>query len=777
MKIPPWFFLLLLPLCVNAAPDFTTKEREWLARHPVVHYNYPVAWPVDYERDGQHVGLTRDYLDIIAQMTGIRFEPVWPDSSGKFEKPPLMHSAVAPQLLNQEEMRGWLYTQPFLRVRTVVVTPGDSHTIFRLEQLSDRRISIRRGSFFESWLENNIPGIKLEFFDDLRQALSDLSEKKLDAVVGTELAIRPIVRTYFPGKLEIAGTLDNQSAGISLAVRDNEPELLSILDKSLSSLTARQTGTIYNNWLDDLDINIGTPSLSTVLYYYHYEIIVFGILVVLLSGTLIYAFYSRKKALASEAEKSRFLAIMSHEIRTPMNGLIASLDLLRQPNDQAKSRHFIDQAYDSALSLLELLNSLLDHSRLESGRLSVMSTPFIAAPIIQTVCDAHRAAAEKKNLALTCDIDEALSRFHILSDAQRLGQILHNLLSNAIKFTDTGNVMLRATVLPGQQDLVTLQISVTDTGPGISEQERARLFRAWSQAGSAQHKGGSGLGLFICRRLAQLMKGSLSFESQLGEGASFTLLLPVATQEEGPGQTESDEMQPTLSQGLDILLVEDHPVNQDLIREQLRALGCQCDIAGDAASARRLLDEENYYDLALIDCNLPDEDGYALAASLRQIEQRQRREPMPMIAISALSDEGHYLKVKECGMNDVLTKPIILKALVNMLQKWCHTEAVEGEIKNKNAPSSTADEYFQAELTGFNGAMEQQNIDYMIHHLHRLRGVALMMNFMKLATEAGQYETKLRSEGIMDQEQGRMVLAHLQATMYQEQEERRTQAT
>jgi two-component system sensor histidine kinase EvgS len=764
-----YLFILLFPCSLLAAPVLSQQEKLWIKEHPVVPYIFIDAWPVDYQVNGRHVGLMRDYLDAITKDTGIRFQPVYPDRSGHYATPPMMISAIAANLATANTRKDWLFTSLLTRSSTMVVTQANRPNIFSLTQLAGKRIAIRDNSFYEHWLRNNELNIQVETYSDIREALLKVEQGKIYAALGTELSMRPLQQRFFPASLGIAGVLSESTADIAMAVRREDPVLLSIVNKSLQALTARQTDLIYARWIDELDL--GSPPLRTILYYYRNELLAFGALFIVLMIALRSAILSRRRAQCSEMEKSRFLAVMSHEIRTPMNSVMASLELL-QTSKEANERHeYIEIAHASASQLLELLDNVLDHSRLESDGMTLSAGVFALAPFIDSIMATHQAQAQRKTLALTCKMAPVLREMWIIADAQRLSQILNNLLSNALKFTERGSVTLRLTRQEHDNEHIMLQMAVTDTGPGIPLQAQADLFQAWKQVNRDTLGGqsGSGLGLYICHELAQLMNGDLQLSSQPGQGTTLTLQVPVTLTQPSSGTVAPEEaVLPRFRAGTAVLVVEDHPVNQILLRAQLEKMGCEITLAQTGQQALTLIAEENYFDMVLLDCNLPDMDGYQVARKLRELETRQEREAMPVIAISALSDAAHRQRCHDSGMSDVLTKPVNLAALSAMLLTWCSEAVIQQQAVATEIEAPSRDELnvsLKDDLRQLRTAIAAGDRRYMRHYTHRIRGVAQMHGLQALALQAAAFEESLLKQTIQSREMDLAILSGLEIAL------------
>ncbi|VAV97911.1 sensory box histidine kinase/response regulator, partial [hydrothermal vent metagenome] len=372
----------------------------------------------------------------------------------------------------------------------------------------------------------------------------------------------------------------------------------------------------------------------------------------------------RAKEAAEQAaeERARFLSTMSHEIRTPLNAVIGMTDLLldsEQPSEQAKLTKTANRA---GLHLLGLVNDILDHSKLEAGKVILEEIPFDPAEEINNVCDILEATAADKNVALGLSLDrELLTNYQ--GDPARIRQILLNLVGNAIKFTEDGQIAIR--VLPTSNNRVRFEIK--DSGIGISEQAQKTLFDEFSQADASTTRkhGGTGLGLAICKRLIEVMGGEIGVHSTPGEGSTFWFEIPLQqVKKTAPNAATDTTKSASKLQSFKILVAEDNPANQLLIRTLLEKLEQNITIvengqlAVEAASAER-------FDLIFMDMQMPVMDGYTAARTLRD-----QANSVPIIALTAhvIGDEIH--KFKAAGINDWLSKPFQMKDLVKRLIHW-----------------------------------------------------------------------------------------------------------
>jgi PAS domain S-box-containing protein len=370
----------------------------------------------------------------------------------------------------------------------------------------------------------------------------------------------------------------------------------------------------------------------------------------------------------ADRAKSQFLANMSHEIRTPMAGILGLADLLLKTDLNVPQRRYSELIQSSTSSLLGVIDDILDFSKVEAGKLTLEAVPFHLPAMLGETVELLRFRAQSKGITLELAFGADLPDW-CLGDPGRLRQVVINLLGNAIKFTHEGSVEMFAAGSPDGR----VRISVRDTGMGIPDDVRDQLFTPFSQADSSTSRrfGGSGLGLAISKRIVKLMGGEIGFESAPGTGSTFWLnvSLPRAEPPEdwsaaGEGLAEGTLLPP---QGSRILIAEDNPVNQLVVLEQLKSLGFEATAVSNGLEALAAL-EETVYDLVLMDCQMPELDGYE--ATRRMRERSGGRWHIPVIALTAHAMRGDREKCLAAGMNDYIAKPFRVETLNQVLVRW-----------------------------------------------------------------------------------------------------------
>ncbi|AEJ13435.1 MULTISPECIES: transporter substrate-binding domain-containing protein [Pseudomonas] len=670
----------------------TAEEEAWIAANPNVSVlvNTSLA-PLTFN-DTKHrpSGITLELLKQISLRTGLHFKPVEsPSAQAMIERlargDAQMIGALGYSTDRSKQLR---YTRPYLVSPRVLVTRGDNALPPQAMALDGMRIALVRGSPQRAVLQQRYPQARMVEVDNPLGLMEAVANGAADVALSSHINAAYYISHVFKDRLRIASVLDDDPAIAAFAVAADQPQLQAILDKALLSIPPEELDQLINRWR--------TTTLVSDSPWRDYRTLVLQVLVLsalLLAGVVFWNSYLRKlinqrteaqhalqaqlalsrglleqlRQAKDDAEqasqtKSTFLATMSHEIRTPMNAVIGLLELALEDSRGGRcDTQTLQTAHDSAIGLLELIGDILDISRIESGHITLQPVPTNLVELVRATVRVFEGNARAKGLHLHSELPAA--PVWVLADPLRLKQVLSNLISNAIKFTDSGEV--QASLLlpsPTDTDSLAVELSVRDTGIGISPADQARLFNTFVQADGPRARQGAGLGLVISRTLAELMGGTLNLQSVegLGTKVQVSLQLPACA---APVQADQhDPVLETSSGPLNVLVVDDYPANLLLLERQLHTLGHRVTLAenGEIALARW---QAARFDLVITDCSMPVMDGHELTRRIRSLEGERGLTACRILGVTANAQAEERARCLASGMDECLFKPIGLRTL------------------------------------------------------------------------------------------------------------------
>ncbi|WP_169774732.1 transporter substrate-binding domain-containing protein [Pseudomonas sp. CES] len=672
----------------------TAEEEAWIAANPNVSVlvNTSLA-PLTFN-DTKHrpSGITLELLKQISLRTGLHFKPVEsPSAQAMIERlargDAQMIGALGYSTDRSKQLR---YTRPYLVSPRVLVTRGDNALPPQAMALDGMRIALVRGSPQRAVLQQRYPQARMVEVDNPLGLMEAVANGAADVALSSHINAAYYISHVFKDRLRIASVLDDDPAIAAFAVAADQPQLQAILDKALLSIPPEELDQLINRWR--------TTTLVSDSPWRDYRTLVLQVLVLsalLLAGVVFWNSYLRKlinqrteaqhalqaqlalsrglleqlRQAKDDAEqasqtKSTFLATMSHEIRTPMNAVIGLLELALEDSRGGRcDTQTLQTAHDSAIGLLELIGDILDISRIESGHITLQPVPTNLVELVRATVRVFEGNARAKGLHLHSELPAA--PVWVLADPLRLKQVLSNLISNAIKFTDSGEVQA-SLLLPSPTDTDTdslaVELSVRDTGIGISPADQARLFNTFVQADGPRARQGAGLGLVISRTLAELMGGTLNLQSVegLGTKVQVSLQLPACA---APVQADQhDPVLETSSGPLNVLVVDDYPANLLLLERQLHTLGHRVTLAenGEIALARW---QAARFDLVITDCSMPVMDGHELTRRIRSLEGERGLAACRILGVTANAQAEERARCLASGMDECLFKPIGLRTL------------------------------------------------------------------------------------------------------------------
>lgn len=731
----------------GTAPALSAEEVSWIRANPVLRIVVdPQQAPATYGGPRGYRGPVLDYLDLVAERSGVRLELIqarsWDEAlqtllSGKAELLPLL-LATDHQVSALED--SLLFSEPIYRGTTLIITRTQESVVLDLDQLAGRSVAFKRGGAYDRWLELNRPEIRRMPLADVRSVLAAVESGRADAAIGVDAVYHPLLRRDYHRSLHVAGSIAELPVSIRVAVRADNARLLQILDKSLASISAEDHARLLERWIDA--VYRGKPTLASLARHFATELALGMLLVMALLLALV---QMRRAQLASrhkEQQKAAFAAFLSHEVGNQVNAIASAVELLARSPLPASQQRLAAIAQAASSSLLALLRNALDYARMEAGKLVAPPAPCDVVGVACECLDAVRADLDGKGLEGKLLLPGGPLPW-LLVDAVSLRQLLINLLSNAVKFTDSGqvDVVLRHAAS-------SLRVEVRDTGIGISAQRQRQLFQPFAPADPdrSRRRAGAGLGLAICRDMVEQLGGRIWIKSAAGVGTTVGIELPTepttapiaeAWVEEHGSLVEPNHDRPRL------LLVEDHPASQRTIEEQLRFLGLDCTTVASGRNALAAL-AHGGFTAVLLDCELPDLDGYEVARRWRRIEAEKGLAPVPVIAISANTGDAHLSRCLQNGIDEVACKPLSLDRLRKLLARLEIQSAMTATALPALSAFSTAglrDMFLTTageDLAVLRAAIEHDDANTVMRRAHRIKGGALMAGQQDIAALCGR---------------------------------------
>lgn len=666
----------------QTAPSFTEEEQSYIANADKLKVGFiqdriPICFA---DQNGEVAGISRYIFERVSEISGLEFEYVGLPS-GPVTYDYLLSEGfdlVTSVEYNEENKHanGILISEPYFSGRKVIVAKDDLE--FRYGDNLSAAVSTGSQTL-KKVLARMFPNFELKDYDSIEECFDAVNSGDADLMIQNQYVVEYWLSKPKYEQLKVIPMigLDDKlcfSAVVALgdktdAVSKEGQTLIDILDKSIACLTEDEVGSYT---IQGVMENQYKYTFSDFVSRYRYSFIVMGIAVVIILALIILFTRQRIRFAESKAEskaKGRFLSTMSHEIRTPLNGLIGLNYLMSQKlDDRKKVEEYLRQSSATAKYLLSLLNDILDSSKLEEQEMELVLRPVDLELLIDTVNSIEKNLMADKRLTYT--VHSGLTYPYVMADEVRVQQVLLNLLDNARKFTQTGGkIDLIINQEKTSNDKVLTSLVVSDTGKGMSEDFQKKVFNVFSRELDTVSKGnqGTGLGLFISRRLARLMGGDLTCVSKKGEGSSFTFTF-VSDISKPPEKTDVYSADINFERPR-ILIAEDNELNGEIILELLTGNGFEADLAENGKLALDMFEnsEPDTYGVILMDLLMPEMDGFEAAKAIRSLD-RPDAKTVRILACTANSFSEERDRAIASGMDDFISKPIDIDVLMKKLK-------------------------------------------------------------------------------------------------------------
>lgn len=655
--------------------SFTADEKKFIEHsEPVKVSIVQGRYPICYEQDGEHKGAALTSMELIAERTGLTFEFVHADNYEqaiemvKDGRADIFNGFMESE--NSAQELGVVRTASYASLNSVILRNKNSY-----DRDEGKVMALPRDHMLKTWGEKDT----VRYYSSYKECLDAVNAGEADYTkIPTAFMEGMYAEDYYANIVLAADTDINEELSIAMYTPVNVP-LYSVLSKAINNLSDEEKSNIIGQ--NTLGRRKSAATLKTLLYTNPVLVVSICVGIILLFSViviLVISYRSRVKIMKMQLEKaeetskakSDFLSRMSHEIRTPMNAIIGMTGLTKMQREVPDGvRKNLEQIDASAKFLLSLLNDILDMSKIDSQKMQMEVIPFDMNSVLSQMNHMFHALVKSRQMKffITRDLKETMFE----GDPMRLQQVLTNLLSNACKFTeDGGTIELTVRQEDSPSGTAVLYFAVRDTGIGIREEDRERIFNAFEQAKVSQRTAnGTGLGLAISASLVRLMGGELRVDSQPGVGSVFffTLCMPVYA-----GQIPEQEEQKGISgyslEGLRILLAEDNDINADIAKELLELQGIKVIRAQNGKIAADIFErsQPGSFDAILMDINMPVMNGLDAASAIRAMS-RPDAESVPILAMTANTFQEDRDKAKAAGMTGFLSKPFEVEQLYEVL--------------------------------------------------------------------------------------------------------------
>ena len=658
--------------------EFTPSESEFIQKHPVIRLGVdPQFVPYEFfDSDGQYKGIAADHIRLISDRTGIKMEIekdlTWAEA---YEKAVERKIDVLPCVSKTKEREQYfLFSDPYYSFQRVVIVKEGNNTISKLEDLFNKKVALKQNSSHHSYLKA-FDSIEFSLYPTEEAAIKAVADGRETYFVGNLANSSYQIKTNGFTNLKFIQINTDEKQYLHFAVRNDRPELVSIINKGLASITEAEKMEINNKWIGienkaDYGEIIRTIAIISAIILGIFLVSLYWIIKLRREVAERIRVQEALKVAKEEAEvanhiKSTFLARMSHEIRTPLNAITGMAYLIKKTDINTTQRIYLDKITQASRNMLGIINDILDFSKVEAGKIAIERVSFNIDRVLQQVIDIVSFKIEEQCIDFVLNKDPNIP-INFWGDPTRLEQILLNVINNAIKFTSHGQVAVTVRLLSSENGVFRLEFSIKDTGIGMSDDQLIKLFQPFDQGDSTINRrfGGTGLGLSIVKSLVEFMDGEINVYSTPGEGSTFVIQLALEVDRIKEDEYKSSSV---YLKNIKVLILEKSTTYSNL-RDYLNSFSMLADFSASENEALQLLrkaknKDSKPYDLLIVDNDTPDCGGIDFIKNIKA-DPLIEIKPKSILMIP-LMREDLFEKVEETEIDFGITKPIIASILYN----------------------------------------------------------------------------------------------------------------
>lgn len=661
--------------------NLTQSEKEFIEEHPEIRLGVdPEFIPYEFiDSDGEYKGIAADYIELICQKTGLKMTAAqkltWSEA---YEKAVEKELDVLPCVSKTAEREQYfLFSDAYLTFQRVIFVSEDNKKIASLEDLYGKTVAVQTNSSHHSYLSSN-DSITLSLYPTVDEALKAVADGRETAFVGNLATSSYLIKSTGITNLKYIAIATEEPQSLYFAVRNDWPELVSIINKALADIDEEEKIAINNKWIGiekHVDyseiiriVGIIGAVIALILVVSSFWIIRLRKEIAIRKKTQEELEIARDEADRANQIKSLFLARMSHEIRTPLNAITGMAYLIKKTDITRTQSVYLDKLTQAARNMLGILNDILDFSKIEAGKIEIERISFDLDKVLQDVINIASVKVKEQEIEFVMEKDPDMPAI-FWGDPTRLAQLLTNIVNNAIKFTEKGLVSLFVKVISQNENVYNVEFCVKDTGIGMKKEQISRLFVPFDQGDDSISRrfGGTGLGLSIVKNLTDLMGGDITVESVESQGSSFYIRLPLEADTSVENKA-AKKMAADCFRNIRALVL-DKSENSGRLLDYFQSFGIPVELTSSEDDAiqqlRKAAAEDRPYNLLMVDFTTPKDDGINFLGRLKELSLF--KSPQKYMLMIPLSREDLLDKISAAGVDFGITKPVLPSVLYNVI--------------------------------------------------------------------------------------------------------------